>query len=113
MSAIPIRQEAPKTLFLELCNADLTLDTYQDRLTSQGYEVISTKGYDEAIQLARMYLPALVIVYDDPTTSIDAVKWIELQHSDRAAQLAMIPILILADANRMNDLREQELPDRV
>ncbi|HVO43128.1 MAG TPA: hypothetical protein VMT34_10910 [Aggregatilineales bacterium] len=113
MSAIPLRQEAPKTLFLEVTNADLAIDPFQDRLISQGYEVITAQTYDEALKLARSALPALIIVYDDPATNIDAVHWLMLQHCDRIGRLAMIPLLILADVSRVAELKFEELPDRV
>ncbi len=36
-----------------------------------------------------------------------------MQHMDSNPQLAMIPILILADASRVPELRIEELSDRV
>src|SRR5215813_13634312 len=118
MSAVAIRTlpEAatrPKTLLLELSNADLTLDPFQDRLISQGYDVITAKSYDAALKLARTESPAIIIVYDDPSTGIDAVQWLGLQHYDRIGRLAMTPLVILADASRLNDLKPEELADRV
>jgi hypothetical protein len=113
MSAIPLRQEAPKTCILELYNQDYTLNPYSDRLTSQGYEVVHAANYDEGINLAHECRPVLVVVHDDPNANIDAVRWLELQHYDRVGQLAMTPLMILADANRVPALRVEELPDRV
>ncbi len=123
MSAISIRQahhDEPEshisqdaTRILELCNTGTTLDLYSDRLTSNGYQVVSAYNYDEALNMAHEQRPALILVYDDPSTNIDAVRWLELQHSDRMPQLAMTPLLILADAARVPTLRIQELPDRV
>jgi hypothetical protein len=113
MSAIPLRQEAPKTCILKLYNADYALDPYSDRLTSQGYEVVNVHNYQDALEEAHRYRPALIVVYDDPNTDIDAVRWLEMQHSDRSAWMAMTPLLILADASRVPELSIEELPDRV
>jgi hypothetical protein len=113
MAAIPIRSEDPKTCILELCNTAYPLDPYSDRLTSQGYEVVSANNYDDALKLAHQCNPALVVVYDDPDGKVDAIRWLEMQHSDGVADLAMTPLLILADANRLPTLRVEELPDRV
>ncbi len=113
MAAIPLRQEAPKTCILKLYNADYTLDPYADRLMSQGYEVVNARSYDEALEAAHRCHPALIVVYDDPATDVDAVHWLEMQHMDREAWMAMTPLLILADASRVSLLRIEELPDRV
>ncbi len=113
MSAIPLRQEAPKTCILKLYNADYTLDPYTDRLVSQGYEVVNVHQYDEALLAAHRCHPALIVVYDDPATDVDAVHWLEIQHTDRESWMAMTPLLILADASRVPALRIEEIPDRV
>jgi hypothetical protein len=116
MSAIPLRTPQPdvaRICILELCNTGNTLDLYSDRLSSVGYDVVSANNYDNALTLAHQCDPALVLVYDDPATNVDAVRWIEMQHSDRNPRLAMTPILILADAARVPELRIEELPDRV
>ncbi len=116
MSAIPFRplpQNAPQTCILEVCDTGNTLDLYGDRLSSQGYEVVSANNYADGLKLAHECHPALVVVYDDPTTKIDALRWLELQHTDRDASLAMTPLLILADSTRAGYLRYEELPDRV
>ncbi|MEP7289018.1 MAG: hypothetical protein ABI947_24960 [Chloroflexota bacterium] len=116
MSAIPLRLEqrgTEKISILELCNTSNTLDVYSDRLSSLGYEVISADNYTDAIKLARQYQPEMIVVYDDPATGIDAFKWIEMQHTDRLARLAVTPLLILADHSRIGQLRIEELADRV
>jgi hypothetical protein len=116
MSAIPLRKPQPdveRICILELCNVGNTLDLYSDRLVSLGYEVVSANNYADAVKLVHQCEPALVVVYDDPATNIDAVRWIETQHMDNDPKWAMIPILILADAARVPDLHIQELPDRV
>jgi DNA-binding NtrC family response regulator len=115
MSAIPIRREQQEAQFciLEVCNTGNTLDPYSDRLKLQGYEVISANNYEEALRDARECHPVLVVVYDEPETNIDAIRWLELQHTDRDPQLATTPLLILADQARVPTLRAEELPDRV
>lgn len=113
MSAIPLRHEAPRQTILKVYNAPYTLDPYHDRLESQGYTVLDGGSYEEALRLAHENRPALIMVYDDPESGIDAVRWLELQHNDRYGWMAMTPLLILADAARMPYLRQEELPDRV
>lgn len=116
MSAIPLRNSQPdaaRVCILELCNTGNTLDLYSDRLSSVGYEVVTANNYANAVKLAHQCHPSLVVVYDDLATNIDAVRWIELQHMDDASELAMTPILILADAARVPELQIEELPDRV
>jgi response regulator RpfG family c-di-GMP phosphodiesterase len=117
MSAIPLRSEKlpeeEKLVVLELCNTGNTLDLYSDRLSSQGYSVLSANSYQDALRLAREYEPALIVVYDQPDTNIDAVEWLQIQHTDLKPQLAMTPLRVLADAVRVPELRVQEIPDRV
>ena len=113
MTAIPLRQQAPRTCILELDNSDYALNPYSDRLTSQGFEVIRARNYDEALRVAHDCGPVLIFVHDDPAANIDAVRWLETQHTDRASWLAMTPLMILADASRVPTLHLQELPDRV
>jgi hypothetical protein len=113
MSVIPLRQDAPRTCILELYNTDYTLNPYSDRLTSQGYEVVHASSYEDGIRLAHECNPALVVVHDDPNANVDAVRWLELQHYDPMAQLAITPLMILADAARVPSLKVEELPDRV
>ena len=116
MSAIPLRavpQNITNTCILEMSNTGHTLDLYGDRLSSQGYDIVSANNYAEGLKLAHECRPVLVVVYDDPATNIDAVRWLELQHADRDPQLVMTPLLILADATRAGYLRFEELPERV
>lgn len=112
-AALPLRSHEPRAVILKLYNTDYTLDPYGDRLISQGYDVINASNYAEAIKLARQYNPVLILVYDDPNANVDAVQWLQLQHEDRVGRLAMIPLLILADAERVPELRLEEIADRV
>ncbi len=113
MTAIPLRQETPKSCILELYNTDYALNPYSDRLTSQGYDVVHASTYEDAINLAHECRPVLIVVHDDLNANVDAVHWLEMQHRDRVGQLAMTPLLVLADASRVPTLRIEELPDRV
>ncbi len=114
MSAIPMyRAEPRQTLILKLYRNPYSLDPYSDRLNSQGYEVLNASTYQVGLEMARESRPALIVAHDNPTDGIDALRWLELQHTDRVAALAMIPLIILADAARVPDLRREEQPDRV
>ncbi len=116
MSAIPIRQPGPdvqRPYILEISNTGNLLDLYGDRLTSQGYEVLTAGNYADALKLARQYRPCLILIYDDPVSNVDALRWLEMQHSDNLPQLAMTPLVILADAARLPALRDEQMPDRV
>jgi len=116
MSAIPIRQplhDAVRPYILEISNTGNILDLYGDRLTSQGYEVLTATNYADALKLARQFKPYIILVYDDPSTNVDALRWLEMQHSDSVAQLAMTPLVILADATRLPAFREEYMADRV
>src|SRR5262249_55391438 len=116
MSAIPIRQPrqaAARQYILEISNTGNLLDLYGDRLTSQGYEVLTATNYADALKLARQNQPCIIVVYDDPATNVDALRWLEMQHTDSQPQLAMIPLLILADAARLPILKAEQMADRV
>jgi DNA-binding response OmpR family regulator len=114
MSAIPLYRAAPRqTLIVKLYRNPYSLDPFSDRLNSQGYEVLNASTYQAGLELARKQRPALIVVHDDPVDGIDALRWIELQHTDQVAALAMIPLIILADATRVPLLRREEQPDRV
>jgi hypothetical protein len=102
-----------KLIIVKLHHNLYALDLYADRLSTQGYEVITAPTYDEALEAVHHHHPALIIVHDDPDKQVDAVRWLEIQHTDRSSALAMIPLIILADNARVPALRTQELPDRV
>jgi hypothetical protein len=65
------------------------------------------------LALAQHRQPELIIVYDNPDGGIDALKWLEMQHTARLGWLAAVPLMILADASRAAELRPHELSDRV
>jgi CheY-like chemotaxis protein len=116
MSALPFRQEKPEAnriRILKLFNVPFALDPYHDRLISQGYEVANVSSYQEALDYAHEYQPSLFIVYDDSDSGIDALEWLRLQHTDRHGWMATTPLIILADALRVDMLKHEELPDRV
>ncbi|SRR5260221_1821773 len=112
-AALQLRSHEPRPLIVKLYNTDYALDPYGDRLISQGYDVMNASTYADALKLVRQYAPALILVYDDPEANVDAIRWLQLQHEDRVARLAMIPLLILADAERIPTLRFEEIADRV
>lgn len=120
MCAMPMLQAPPspqtalnRAVIVKLHHNLYALDLYSDRLQTQGYSVVSADSYAAMLDAVHRNRPALIIVHDDPAAGVDAVHWLELQHNDRVAALAMTPLIILADAERANQLKVQELPDRV
>jgi hypothetical protein len=120
MYAMPIQQSqvAPQTalsraVIVKLHHNSYALDLYTDRLHTQGYTVITADNYKDMLSAVHRYQPALIIVHDDPSADVDAVHWLEMQHTDRVVALAMTPLIILADSERAAVLQVQELPDRV
>lgn len=115
MSALPLalREDVARATILKLYNTTYSLDPYHDRLVSVGYDVIDATAYADALTLAHARQPDLIVVFDDPEAGIDALKWLELQHNDRASWMPVTPLMILADAARVPLLRLEELPDRV
>src|SRR5579859_8183970 len=106
IQAKPVRQPGTGALIIVKLHHNLyALDLYADRLSAQGYSVMTVPTYDEALELVHRYHPALIIVHDDPDLQIDAVQWLEMQHTDRLPWLAMIPLIILADGGRVPALR--------
>lgn len=89
------------------------MDVFGDRLISEGFQVVKAASLAEGIKLARRCKPDLVVAIDDAESGVDAIEWLEMQHSDNEAALAMTPLLILADHSRLERLRVHELPDRV
>ena len=124
MGAVAVVQPAsattPRTLIgarqvvvVKLNHNSFALDLYTDRLIAQGYAVLNMATYTAALEAARRYHPAVIIVHDDPDDQIDAAHWIEIQHNDRVAALAVTPLIVLASPARAAELRPNELPDRV
>ncbi len=120
MSAVPLvhaavaaQSQARQVLIVKLHNNLYALDLYADRLGAQGYTVFNTSTYGAALDAVHKYHPTLIVVLDDPDAQVDAVQWLERQHTDPNAALAMTPLIILANAARVPELRVQELPDRV
>jgi CheY-like chemotaxis protein len=103
----------PRPLVIKVDATHYPLDVFSDRLVSEGFQVVKAASLKEGIKLARRCKPDLVVAVDDPATGIDAAEWLELQHSDNEVTLAMTPLLILAESNRVERLRIHELPDRV
>lgn len=84
-----------------------------DYLIKAGFQVTNTSTIHEAERIVKRVLPTLVLVFDDTRRGVDAVTWLNRQQAGASAQLAMTPLLILADPSRRRQLRVQELPDRV
>jgi hypothetical protein len=114
MSAIRLPQPSDwRPLIVKLYHTTYTLDPFADRLFSHGYDVTNTNNYSGTLKAARESHPALIIVHDDLAGGVDAAVWVGMQHSDRDARLAMMPLIILADGARLPILRAEAQPDRV
>lgn len=114
MSAALLRQESPQPMYVvKLNNSAYTLDPYRDRLESQGLKVMDGETYEATLDLAVEYHPVLFVVHDDPGAGIDALRWLQIQHTAPQGWMATTPLIILADESRMPELRREELPDRV
>lgn len=89
------------------------LDRYSKYLIESGFQIVKASTIKEGIKLVRRCKPDLIITVDSRKSGLDAIKWLEVQHSDSEPALAMTPVLIIADANRVERLRLHELPDRI
>jgi hypothetical protein len=108
-------QSIPRPFILKLNNSlpRQRLDSVYDTLIAGGFHVMRIGTPEEAINVARRCLPNLFLVNDDPPAGVDAVRWIERQHADPVAQLAVTPLIILAGTGRVNLLRAQEILNRI
>jgi hypothetical protein len=111
--AVPLREESLSGRIVKLFHSTYPLDPYHDRLVSVGYQVFDASLYADALKIAYAQRPDLILVFDAPHTGIDALHWIELQHNDLRAWLAVTPLMIIAEADRMPVLQLEALPDRV
>ncbi len=102
-----------RPLIVKLSHSGYSLDPYADRLYSHGYDVINTTNLSSTAKAAREFHPALLIVQDDPAGGVDVLNWLVAQHTDADTAVAMIPLVIIADAARVGLLRHEEQPDRV
>lgn len=84
-----------------------------DFLVKSGFQVTDASSIHDADRIVRRIVPTLVLVFDDVRRGVDALTWLNRQQAGVSAQLAMTPLLILADPSRRRNLRVQELPDRV
>jgi CheY-like chemotaxis protein len=105
--------EAPRQTILKVDHSRALLDRWRDWLVDGGYHVIRARSFKDGVRLARRVHPNVIIVMDDPKNDLDAIEWLELQHADADPVLAMTPLLIIADARQNDEVRLQELPDRV
>ncbi len=88
-------------------------DRLTDYLIKAGFQVTDTGSLQEAKRIISRVLPTIVVVFDDLRRGVDAVAWLHHQQAGVSAQLAMTPLLIVANPSRQRHLRVQELPDRV
>lgn len=104
---------AARPLVVKIDATQYPLDVFSDRFISEGFQVVKASTIKEGIKLARRCQPNLILSIDDPKQGIDGARWLEMQHSDVETSLVMTPLLILANADRVERLRIHELPDRV
>lgn len=104
---------APRLTIIKLDNSYYLRDRWRDRLTEAGFQVIRARDYQDGLRLARRIHPDLIFLVDDQPRGMDAIEWIELQHTDQDGVLALTPLLILAGRKAGAEVRLQELPDRV
>lgn len=105
--------DGPRPLVIKLDAKHYRLDTYNEGLIAQGYQVVRGASLKEGIKLARRVHPDVIITFDNPRANLDAKDWLDIQHSDLEAPLAMIPLLIVAEHRRAEQLKVHELPGRV
>ena len=105
--------ETPRPILIKLDNSYYLRDRWRDRLVEAGFQVIRARDFQDGLRLARRLHPELIFIVDDQRRGIDAIEWIELQHADQDGILAVTPLLILAGRKAAEEVRLQELPDRV
>jgi DNA-binding response OmpR family regulator len=103
----------PRPLIVKIDPIHHRKDALADMLIEAGFQVARASSIKEGIKLARRCKPNLIVTVDNSKAGVDAVKWLELQHSDSEVGLAMTPLLILAEFHRSERLHIHELPDRV
>lgn len=110
MTAAP---EAPRPLIIKLDARQYRVDTYSEGLIAHGFQVVRGASTKDGIKLARRVKPDLIMVVDNPRAGLDASKWLQIQHTDSVASLAMTPLLIMASTQRAAQLTIDQLPGRV
>lgn len=104
----------PRPLIIKI---DANQRRRRDRLTNflgeAGFQVINATSIGDGIKLGQGASPHLIIAVDSPRRGLDAERWLRQQHNNPNGDLAMTPLLILADNGRIAALRIHELPDRV
>ncbi|MBN1963504.1 MAG: hypothetical protein JW910_02585 [Anaerolineae bacterium] len=103
----------PRPLILKLDTGPRQFDTVYDALVAAGFHVVRSSTPAGALLVARRCYPNLFVCSDQPSAGLDAERWIERQHADRVAGLALAPLIVLAGPLRVEVLRAQEIPDRV
>lgn len=82
-------------------------------LSKAGFQVINATTVEEGLKLGERATPQLIIAIDDLRNGLDAERWLYAQHSSHTSTLPMVPLLILTQGNRIQQLQVHELPDRV
>lgn len=98
---------------LKLENNPHTLDFIGDGLQARGYQLLRASGTQAALKLAEAAPPELVLVVHNPARQVDAVVWLSLHHTHPNPQIAMMPLLILAQEADLGDLAIDAQPGRV
>ncbi len=104
---------APRPVVVKVDATRYRLDTLTNRFIDAGFQVVKATSIKEGLKVARRCKPNLIVAIDNLRSGLDAVQWLELQHSDVEGALAMTPLLIVTDNKRVESLRIHELPDRV
>ena len=110
---MPAAYDAPRPLIIKLDARQYRIDTYHEGLIAHGFQVVRGASTKDGIKLARRIKPDLIIVFDNPRAGLDASQWLQIQHSDSVASLAMTPLLIIATSQRAAQLTIDQLPGRV
>lgn len=84
-----------------------------DHLVKAGFQVLDVATTTEASRMTERVVPTIVVVFDEVRRGVDAMEWLWHQQNAPSAQLAMTPLIILADVSRRRQLRHHELSDRV
>jgi DNA-binding NtrC family response regulator len=103
----------PRPLIVKLDAHHYRLDTYHEQLVADGFQVVRGTSIKEGIKLIRRVKPDLIVVIDNPGAGLGGSEWLSNQHSDLDGVSAMIPLIIVAERQRVPTLKVHELPGRV
>lgn len=106
-------EQPVKARILKLENNPHTIDFLGDAIKARGYSVDRVRSCQEALAAIDRALPDLVLVVDNLAKGIDARYWMELQHTHPDPRVAMIPLILLVEAEHLEDFQGQAIPGRV